>query len=118
MNEISPTANAAKTVVSTLLDTSELVALEVGVEARRAGGPVRHGGRGGRQRDQGDQDRERAPHVRSWRRGRTFSRKKASSTGPRSVDAMRPRRSITSVSGTPVTPNSFWRAPGPSRRLG
>src|SRR4051812_42075926 len=37
MNEIKPTAKAAKTVVSTPLDMSELVALQVRVEPRRVG---------------------------------------------------------------------------------
>src|SRR4051812_37583137 len=73
MNEISPTANAAKIVVSTLLDTSELVALEIGVEARRvpAAGRGRRGRRaapapaqGGRS-DGGERDEygERGDHV-------------------------------------------------------
>src|SRR5436305_8210690 len=59
MNEISPTAKAAKTVVSTPFDISELVVLEVAVEAR--GVRVSRGGRvGGRLAPAAPSERGRA----------------------------------------------------------
>src|SRR5436305_11592231 len=75
MNEIRPTAKAAKTVVSTPLDTSELVALQVAVEAggvRVAGGcsagrrllPAAPAESRGADRGERDHERKRGHHVR------------------------------------------------------
>ena len=63
-------------------------------------GSRRRAAAAGRATAASERDAVRAPpHVRSYSSGSTCSRMKRSSTGPRCTAAMRPRRSITKVSG-------------------